>query len=179
MVYLFGDIPVARTCFGRTGAATRAILLVATLLSALGLLAVVDADTREFRGRVVGVTDGDTLAVLHGQRPEVIRLHGIDAPEQGQPFGARAKQAASALAFRQTVTVRVRDRNRYGRTVADVILPDGRQLNRELVRARYAWWFRRYSSDARLAQAEARTAHVGLWSDRDAVPPWEWRRATR
>jgi endonuclease YncB( thermonuclease family) len=100
---------------------------------------------------------------------------------QGQPFGARAKQAASALAFGQTVTIQVRDRDRYGRTVADVILPDGRQLNRELVRTGYAWWFRRYSADARLADAEAaaRSAQAGLWHDRAPVPPWEWRSAGR
>jgi endonuclease YncB( thermonuclease family) len=142
---------------------------------------VASASGREFRGQVVGVADGDTLTVLHDQHPEVIRLHGIDAPEQGQPFGARAKQATSALVFGQTVTVQVRDRDRYGRTVADVILPDGRQLSRELVRTGHAWWFRRYSADRRLAdaEAEARSARVGLWRDRDPVPPWQWRRIAR
>jgi endonuclease YncB( thermonuclease family) len=104
---------------------------------------------------VVGVTDGDTLKVLHDGRAEVVRLHGIDAPEQGQPFGQRAKQVAVHLAMGHVVTVHVRTPDRYGRTVGDVRLPDGRLLNEALVRAGYAWWFRRYSADPRLAEAEA------------------------
>jgi endonuclease YncB( thermonuclease family) len=48
---------------------------------------------------------GDTLEVLHDQRPERIRLNGIDCPEKGQAFGNRAKQAASALVFGKVVTV--------------------------------------------------------------------------
>jgi endonuclease YncB( thermonuclease family) len=131
-----------------------------------------------FRGRVVGITDGDTITVLHDGRPEVVRLHGIDAPEKGQPFGMRAKQFTAGLAFGQTVLVRVKDRDRYGRAVGEVTLPDGRSLNQELVRAGYAWWFRRYSGDVRLATLEARacTGRLGLWVDPHPVPPWEWRR---
>jgi endonuclease YncB( thermonuclease family) len=136
------------------------------------------AQAGEFRSRVIGVRDGDTITVLHEGRPEVIRLGGIDAPEKRQPFGQRAKQFAADLAFGRTVTVHPRDRDRYGRTVAEVILPDGRSLNRELVRVGYAWWFRRYSTDPRLAalEAEARAARLGLWADPRPVPPWQWRR---
>ena len=71
------------------------------------------------------------------------------------------------------------DRDQYGRLVADVILPDGRNLNRELVRAGLAWWYRRYAPhDAELEalEAEARAARRGLWADPHPVPPWEWRR---
>ncbi len=60
----------------------------------------------DFTGRVVGVSDGDTITVLHKGKPERIRLHGIDCPEKRQAFGARAKQATSKLVFGQTVTVR-------------------------------------------------------------------------
>jgi endonuclease YncB( thermonuclease family) len=54
----------------------------------------------------------------------------------------------------------------------------GRLLNEALVRAGYAWWFRRYSADPRLAEVEvqARAAHAVLWSDPDPTPPWDWRR---
>lgn len=134
-----------------------------------------------FRGTVVGVSDGDTLTVLHDGRAEKIRLHGIDSPEHGQPFGERAKQFTSQLALRRDVTVHVTDRDRYGRTVAVVLLPDGRQLNQEILRAGYAWWTRRYSRDPALAalEAEARRARVGLWADPHAQAPWEWKRARR
>jgi endonuclease YncB( thermonuclease family) len=147
------------------------------LLLALGLVGA--ADVQEFRGRVVGVRDGDTITVLHDGRPTVIRLHGIDAPEKGQAFGMRAKAFTASLAFGQTVIVHVRGLDRYGRNIGDITLSDGRRLDEELVRAGYAWWFRRYSGDARLKtlEAQARVGRRGLWADPDPVPPWDWRRS--
>jgi endonuclease YncB( thermonuclease family) len=153
--------------------------LLALLLA--GLVSVATAATPAFRAKVVGVTDGDTITVLRAGRPEKIRLHGIDSPERGQPFGARAKQFTARLASDQEVTVRVTDRDRYGRTVADVFLPDGRNLNQEIVRAGYAWWTPRYSRDPVLAalEAAARKARVGLWADPHPQAPWDWKRAQR
>ncbi len=51
----------------------------------------------DFTGRVVGVSDGDTITVLHNGKGERIRLHGIDCPEKRQAFGKRAKQVTSDL----------------------------------------------------------------------------------
>ena len=95
--------------------------------------------------RVIGISDGDTLTVLRGRTQARIRLHGIDAPETGQDYGSRAKQVASDLAFGKIVTVRPVEEDRYGRTVAEVILPDGRSMNREMVGRGAAWWYRAYS----------------------------------
>ncbi len=93
------------------------------------------APAADFAAEVVGVSDGDTLTVLTAEKRQVkVGLHGIDAPETGQHFGSRAKQASSEMAFGKQVTVRERDKDRYGRTVAEVILPDGRSLNGEMVR---------------------------------------------
>ena len=131
----------------------------------------------EFTGRVVGVTDGDTITVLHDTHPAIIRLVGIDAPEKGQAYGQQAKQFAASLAFGQTVTVRVSGHDRYARLLGEVILSDGRSLNQELVRAGFAWWFRRYSRDLTLAhlEQEAREARRGLWADPAAEAPWAYR----
>ncbi len=131
----------------------------------------------DFTGRVVGVSDGDTITVLHNGKGERIGLHGIDCPEKRQAFGNRAKQFTSKLVFGNTVTVQVMDRDRYGRTVGVVLLPDGRSLNHELVRAGLAWMYRRYTNDQSLSdlEEEARVAGRGLWADPHAVPPWEWR----
>jgi endonuclease YncB( thermonuclease family) len=111
-----------------------------------------------------------------------VRLHGIDTPESKQAFGTRARQFTSELAFNQLVTVLVRDTDRYGRLVGEVILPDGRSLNQELVRAGYAWWYKQYApKDTMLEQleAEARQAKSGLWADPHPIAPWEWRKTAQ
>jgi micrococcal nuclease len=87
-----------------------------------------------FSGPVVSVLDGDTIEVLHNQHPERIRLSGIDCPEKGQAFGKRAKQAASKLVFDKEVTLQIHGHDKYGRTIADVLLPDGTNVNHTLVK---------------------------------------------
>ena len=101
----------------------------------------------DFTGRVVGISDGDTISVLHEGRAEKIRLNGIDCPEKRQAFGQRAKQFTSKLTFGQDVTVKTFGHDKYRRTVGDVILPDGRIRNRELMKAGLAWWYEKYSKD--------------------------------
>lgn len=135
----------------------------------------------EFTGKVVGVSDGDTIKVMYLGRAERVRLYGIDCPEKGQAFGNRAKQFTSHMVFGKDVIVRTHGCDRYGRILGDVFLMDGRSLNQELVRAGYAWWFRRYSKDIVLAQfeEEARVAQRGLWADPHALPPWEYRKNCR
>lgn len=136
----------------------------------------------EIGGRVVHVADGDTLTVLVEQTEYKIRLLGIDCPEQKQPFGQKAKQFTIELAAGKTVTVNISDRDRYERLVGEVILPDGRILNHELVSAGLAWWYRQYAPNDELLranEAEAREARKGLWSEPNPVPPWDWRRGVR
>jgi endonuclease YncB( thermonuclease family) len=80
------------------------------------------------------------------------------------------------------VTVVVRDTDRYGRLVGEVLLPSGRNLGHELVKAGMAWWYRQYArGDTTLPtlEAEAKAAKRGLWSDPHAVAPWEWRQELR
>jgi micrococcal nuclease len=147
-------------------------------LAAVALLLLVGAArVEEFSGRVVGVTDGDTITVLRDSHPTTVRLVGIDAPEKTQAYGQRAKQFAASLAFGQTVTVHATGHDRYMRLLAEVILPDGRSLNQELVRAGFAWWFRKYSHDLTLAHLEegARDERRGLWADPSPEAPWTYR----
>lgn len=131
--------------------------------------------------KVVGVSDGDTIRVMHNGREEKIRLFGVDCPEKDQDFGNKAKRFTSDMVFGKTVEVEQVDRDQYGRTVAWVTV-DGRSLNKELLRAGLAWWYRSHArKDAELAQLEneARQNRLGLWSHRDPVPPWKFRRDNR
>ena len=94
------------------------------------------ASDKTFSGKVVKVSDGDTIQVMHEGKAEKIRLAGIDCPEKKQPFGQAAKKFTSTLVVQKIVTVQVETMDRYGRTVGEVILPDGRNLNKELVSAK-------------------------------------------
>lgn len=133
---------------------------------------------------VVGITDGDTLTARCGElgayQQIKIRLAEIDAPERRQPFGQRSRQALAGLCFQQQATIRPEKTDRYGRTVGRVEC-QGQDASAELVRAGMAWAFTRYLNDPEIRRLEnaARAAGVGLWSDREPVPPWEWRRTVK
>jgi endonuclease YncB( thermonuclease family) len=133
------------------------------------------------RGKVVKVADGDTITVLVAGNKQVrVRLYGIDAPENKQAFGRKSGDYLKELVATKEVTVKVRDIDRYQRVVGEVsIFGSFRSVNLLMVEAGLAWHYVRYArNDHELAQAEqrARFRRVGLWADKDPVPPWEFRR---
>lgn len=155
------------------------MLTVAMLFLAVLCIAV-PSFAEEFTGKVVGVTDGDSLRVMHKGRAEPIRLNDIDCPEKSQAFGQRAKKATSDLAFGRQVIVHSAGKDRFKRTLATVDLPDGKVLNHELVKNGWCWWYRKYApNDAELEALEtaARETRRGLWSDPAPIPPWVYRKA--
>jgi len=133
-----------------------------------------------YQAKVIAISDGDTLKVLTLKKKQIkIRLAEIDTPEREQPWGNRAKQALFDLTFQKMVTVHPVTTDRYGRTVAHILV-DGLNVNREMVKTGNAWVYRQYLKDTSLLdlEAEARQAKRGLWRLPEArrVPPWEWRR---
>jgi len=131
-------------------------------------------------GRVVGVTDGDTIKVLCEGVETKVRLNQIDAPERNQAFGNKSKEVLSNLVFNRSVRLDVVDTDRYGRSVATVWVGD-MDANREMVRLGFAWAYRKYLRDDSLLAVEndAKAARRGLWSDPNPVAPWEFRKAKR
>jgi len=134
-----------------------------------------------FSGKVTAVKDGDTVEVLRNGKAVRVRLAEVDCPEKSQAYGQKAKLFTSAMVFGKDVTVEVRTTDRYGRLVGEVLLSDGRSLNRELVKAGLAWWYRAYSKDESIGKLEdeARKARLGLWAEQLPVAPWEFRRKGR
>lgn len=139
------------------------------------LTTVSSADT--LTGRVVGVSDGDTITLLVERQQLKVRLVEIDAPEKAQAFGNRSKQSLSDMCFDKEAQILEKGKDRYGRTLGRVSC-DGIDANAEQVRRGMAWVYDNYVTDHALYQLqnEAKAASRGLWSDPDPVPPWDWRR---
>ncbi len=95
--------------------AIRRLPLVCFLLLAVYLLAPATLSAQTFSGKVVGISDGDTIKVLRDGIETKIRMEGIDCPESGEPFSAKAKKFTSSLVYGKTVTIRVKETDRYGR----------------------------------------------------------------
>jgi endonuclease YncB( thermonuclease family) len=138
-------------------------------------------------GKVVGVSDGDTITVLDEQKRQYkVRLDGIDAPESSQDFGIRAKQSLSDLVSGKTVTVISSKKDKYGRTLGKVTL-DGKNINLEQINRGMAWFYRYYAKELKpedatayeQAEAQARKDRRGLWADASPTPPWDFRRGNR
>jgi endonuclease YncB( thermonuclease family) len=156
------------------------------------LLASHAATAETLSGRVVGVSDGDTLTVLVKERQVKVRIKGIDAPEKGQAFAEPSKQSLARMAFQKDARLECHKTDRYGRKVCKVwVQPDdcptcGQTLDvgHAQVIAGMAWWFRKYIREQthedrgryESSENEARLRKVGLWSDPHPIPPWEWRR---
>jgi endonuclease YncB( thermonuclease family) len=132
-------------------------------------------------GRVVGVSDGDTITVLDRANVQhKMRLSGISAPEKGQAFGNASKESLSRLVFDRQVTAECHKRDRYGREVCKLLL-GLTDVNLEQLRAGMAWWYREYAKEQTPQEREkyareeqgAKASRAGLWKDAKPVPPWE------
>jgi len=81
--------------------------------------------------------------------------------------------------FGKEVSLQTHGQDKYRRTLADVFLRDGTNINHALVKDGWCWWYRKYApGDTELEKLEkdARDAKKGLWADPQPVPPWEWRK---
>lgn len=149
---------------------------------------------------VVAIFDGDTLAARCPTQTAAqpysqvhVRIGPIDAPEHGQAYGTRAKQALARLAYRKDVRLDCYKQDRYQRQVCNVWVsppdsPGGAKtldVGLALVTQGMAWWYRHYAGEQsaqtraqyRFAEREAKAKRAGLWADPRPVPPWTWRRA--
>ncbi|MBS0454234.1 MAG: thermonuclease family protein [Proteobacteria bacterium] len=157
------------------------------MVAIISLVLTFVAHAGNFAGRVVKVTDGDTIVVLDAQlQQHKIRLAGIDAPENAQDFGTRSRINLAGMVAGRTVTVETSKVDRYGRLVG-VVVVNGKDANLAQVQQGMAWWYRAYAREqspadrAAYSHAEeiARTERRGLWAMPAPVAPWDWRRSVR
>jgi micrococcal nuclease len=135
----------------------------------------------DFKAKVLIVHDGDRLTIFHNGRREMIYVKDIDCPELKQPYGKQAKRTTMAYIGGREVVVRGLQRNHQGRTTAEVLLLDGRNVGHELVKEGLAWASRDTVEGRRLGEIEqlARAEGKGLWSQPNPMPPWKWRQKAK
>lgn len=153
-----------------------AVVFTVMLCSTAWLIGDSSEPLEQLEGRVVAVTDGDTLTVLVNSTQHKVRLNAIDAPETGQDHGTKAKQYLAARVHEKVVKIDVSGQDRYGRLLGTVWLgPEN--INEAMISEGWAWHYKEYSKSPRLAQleVEARQANRGLWEHPQPVSPWEYR----
>jgi endonuclease YncB( thermonuclease family) len=167
---------------GTIGALAVALLLLSGCAEGPESNPTSGAESHVLSGRIVGITDGDTLTLLVGNEKVRIRLAQIDAPEPDQPYGTESTAALSALALHEQARVEVVDIDRYGRTVGEVFV-DEVDINREMVREGHAWAYTHFARSTEIIDLEhdARAAGKGLWAlpENEREQPWTWRHRSR
>jgi len=131
----------------------------------------------DFSGKVVAVSDGDSLTVLVDHREVKVHLAEIDAPELRQPYGQQSKRSLADLCLGQNAVVRETARNRNGHSTGRVDC-SGLDASAEQVRRGMAWVYRRHTQSASplyFLEDAAQRNHEGLWADNSPVRPWIWR----
>jgi len=134
-------------------------------------------------GRVVGVSDGDTITVLDADKTEhKVRLMGIDAPEKSQDFGAASKQVLSNYIYQREVSVDYKKLDKYQRKVGKVIL-DKQDVCLAMIELGMAWHYKDYEKEQlktdrdlySQAELKAREEKIGLWQASNPLKPSAFR----
>jgi endonuclease YncB( thermonuclease family) len=162
----------------------------------LALLILPLVTLADVSGRVVAVTDGDTIKVLDADNTEhKVRLTGIDAPERGQAYGTASRNHLAAMVADKQVKVESSKSDRYGRLLGKVWVQPadcpscGKTLNTNhaQILAGMAWWYRYYAREQspedrgryESAEDEAKARKWGLWADSKPINPYDWRKGKR
>jgi endonuclease YncB( thermonuclease family) len=162
--------------FSRTRILIGVVLMLFTQLSSAETL----------QGRVVAVTDGDTLSLLVGHQQYTVRLAGIDAPERRQAWGDRSKANLSRLSMNQTAVAECAQLGQRGQKICKLTVKSV-DIGLEQIQGGMAWWYWELAKELRPeeqsgyqgAELMAKLRRQGLWRETNPVPPWEFRRENR
>ena len=137
--------------------------------------------SEQIRLTVYNIIDVDSFEGRANGQNYRIRLFGIDAPEKGQDFYQKSKERLGLLCKEGPIIIKLRNKDYFGRWVADGYTSKGEFINQTLVKEGLAWHFTKYSKDATLKKLErdARDAQIGIWSLRNPTAPWEYRKSKK
>ena len=127
---------------------------------------------------VIGISDGDTFHALTQDKNRLkCRIYGIDAPELKQPFGKKSKDALARHIFNKDIKIKIQSTDRYKRQVVSVYY-EGNDIGLQMIKDGMAWHYDSYykSDDYAVSQLGAKTRKIGLWTDKNPIAPWQWRK---
>ena len=136
------------------------------------------ANSLELIGKVIKVSDGDTITLLTDDKvSHKVRLNDIDAPEKKQPFGSKSRDNLASYIAGEIVTVRYKSKDRYGRVLGTIYF-DNLDINLQQIKNGYAWVYKQYSKNQTYYKEEqkARDLKKGLWIEKEPIAPWEFRK---
>lgn len=136
-------------------------------------------------GRVVAITDGDTLTLLVDRQQHKISIAGIAAPERVQSFGMASQANLGQMAFQQQATANCLRQGSGG--LRCKVFVNGQDVGLRQLADGMAWWNGKNTGDqfpedrVSYEQAEmmAKFRRLGLWSESNPTPPWDWRKRLR
>lgn len=128
-------------------------------------------------GRVVKISDGDTIIVLSNSIEYKIRMSGIDSPEKKQFYGQESNNFLAGLIYRRQVTVEMEGRDKYKRYLGKVYLKE-KDINLEMIKSGFAWHYKKYSTNSGYSDSEklAQENKLGLWNYENPIAPWNYRK---
>jgi endonuclease YncB( thermonuclease family) len=161
---------------------SRAHVLISIVLTLFTPLANAEAVT----GRVVGITDGDTVSLLVERQQYTIRIAGIDAPERHQAWGERSKSNLSRLCLNQTAVADCSKISQQGQMICKLTVK-AVDIGLEQLKDGMAWWYMELAREQpsevqsayQSAELMAQLKRRGLWRETNPMPPWDFRRENR
>lgn len=137
------------------------------------------SEIKHIKGKVVGIKDGDSIEILVDDEVIIVDFKGVDCPEYKQPFGKEAAQFTRNLCIGKEVTLESAYENKYKKYLADVILPDSKNISHEILKAGLGWHRTTLSKklDLYILEQQARKEKIGLWVQENPEPPWEYRKS--
>lgn len=120
--------------------------------------------------------DGDTVKIVDNLTEYKLRITDIDAPERNQTYGKKSRRALRQLCDNTNIQVIIKGVDKYQRHLGELIC-NQQDVSAYMLNNGHAWFNKRYSNKAELAQAEkhARIKKLGLWQDEKPMAPWVWR----
>jgi len=131
-----------------------------------------------FVATVSTVLEGDVIEVNASGVAKTIRVFGIDSPDENQPHFESATEFTQSLVGNAELVFEPRGTDISDRLVCEVVLPDGRDLGRELARSGWAWRYKAHAQDELVLTRltfEAMESKQGLWANAAPLAPWDFR----